>query len=170
DEVDRPLSPPEDLLREPTLDEPDVTSPRDESRLEELEPIFGHALVAACEDIDCGVTVLGPRVNAQMRLGDDDHAADAVRIEPMKYRVHEGRARRECRILHASTDGRDVVEDPSIAIEEFGEEVATQIAHLGASSGWALQFEFGSISAFRLTCCVRGGGSHARGTTDREAN
>src|SRR5262249_14700744 len=78
---------------------------------------------------DGGVAILRPRVDGEVRLGDDDDAADSERVELVKYHVHDGGLRALGRLDHRRLHGFKAVERFCVAIEQLEQQVSSQCLH-----------------------------------------
>ena len=88
------------------------------------EPRIG--MVATRVKIHCGIAGFRPRVNRDMRLGENDHAGDALRFETMERDFHNSRSRCPCRADHHLADRIDVGECLGITARELTHDVRTQ--------------------------------------------
>jgi hypothetical protein len=85
--------------------------------------------VAAGEDVDGGVAILRPRVNRQVRLGDDDDSADAERVELVKHDVDDGGLSPLGRFHHGRLHGVQTVDGLCVAVEQLEQQVTPQCLH-----------------------------------------
>ena len=95
---------------------------------------FGHVVISAPR-VDlraAGVNVYGskivfrPRVNGQVRFGDDDDAGNAVRVKGMENDVHNVRMRVFGGIDHDGFDFVHVVENFGVAVIQLDEEMPAE--------------------------------------------
>src|SRR6476661_1799113 len=98
-----------------------------------LDEVVGRHLglehVAAGEHVDRGVAVLGPGVDRQMRLGDDDDSADAKRVELVKDDVDDGGLGSLGRFHHGRLHGVQTVQGLCVAVEQLEQQVTPQCLH-----------------------------------------
>src|SRR5216684_2720362 len=85
--------------------------------------------VAAGEDVHRGVAILRPRVNRQVRLGDDDDSADAERVELVKNDVDDGGLGPLGRFDHGRLHGVQTVDGLCVAVEQLEQQVTPQCLH-----------------------------------------
>src|SRR6266851_534588 len=85
--------------------------------------------VAAGEDVHRGVAILRPRVNRQVRLGDDDNSADAERVELVKNDVDDGGLGPLGRFDHGRLHGVQTVDGLCVAVEQLEQQVTPQCLH-----------------------------------------
>ena len=85
--------------------------------------------VAAGEQIDRREAVLGPGVDREVGLGDDDHARDTVRRERVNHLVERGCPGEHDRGDQGRLDARGVIEELAIAPVVLAEQVPTQCLH-----------------------------------------
>ena len=88
-----------------------------------LGGLFKAAGVAAGEDIDCRVAVLGPRVNADMRFGDYDNAGYALGAELMKRVAYDRSADAFGCFDERRLNRSQIIEDIGIALTKFHQYV-----------------------------------------------
>src|SRR5712671_4981315 len=98
-----------------------------------LDEVVGRHLglehVAAGEHVDRGVAILGPGVDRQMRLGDDDDSADAKRVELVKDNVDDGGLSPLGRLHHGRLHGVQTVKGFRVAVEQLEQQVTPQCLH-----------------------------------------
>jgi hypothetical protein len=98
-----------------------------------LDEIVGRHVglehVAAGEHVHRGVAVLGPGVNRQVRLGDDDDSADAKRVELVKDDVDDGGLSPLGRLHHGRLHGVQTVQGFRVAVEQLEQQVTPQCLH-----------------------------------------
>jgi hypothetical protein len=98
-----------------------------------LDQVVGRRLglehVAAGEDVHRSEAVFGPRVDGEVRLGDDDNAADAKRVELVKHDVDDGGLGALRRLHHGRLHGLKAVERFRVAVEQFEQQVSPQCLH-----------------------------------------
>src|SRR5690606_14739 len=90
--------------------------------------------LAAGKHIDGRVSEFGPRMDGQMRFGNDDHSADALRAELVERYLPNFRAAQKSSVHHDLLDGFAVVQDLRVTPVRFAQDVTTQsLLHLSAS-------------------------------------
>src|SRR5206468_4228621 len=98
-----------------------------------LDEIVGGRLrledIAAGEHVDGGVAVFRPSVNGEVRLGNNDDATDAERIELVENHIHDGRLRTLGRLDHGRLHGLEAVERFRVAVEQLEQQVSPQCLH-----------------------------------------
>ena len=106
-----------------------------EGGLERLVRAPGIDGVAAGEDVDGGVEVLGPGVDGEVALLDRHGAGDAAGREAVEVGVHDGGADLRGRGQQAPADVLDVVQQAPGATVEIDQEMAAEGAR-GGAGGW----------------------------------
>ena len=81
---------------------------------------------AAGKHIEGSKIIFGPRMNRQMRFGDDHHAGDAVRIEGVKHHIHNPGFGVFGRFNHDGFNFMNIVQDFGIAVVEFDEQMSSE--------------------------------------------
>lgn len=84
---------------------------------------------AAGEYVQRGISELGPRVNGQMRLRNDDDAADSLWTELVKSYFPNLCPGCQSRAYHNVLNFADVIEDVWIASVDLGKHVTAQSVH-----------------------------------------
>ena len=87
-----------------------------------------RAGVAAGEEVDRGLAPLGPGVDRQVRLGDDDDARDPLRREPVEVDAEDVRPHRGDGVDERRLDDGGVVERRERGSGEVEEEVSPERA------------------------------------------
>src|SRR5438093_301547 len=95
-----------------------------------LDEVVGGDLglqhLAAGEDVDGCVAVLGPRVDGEMGLRDDDDAADAERIELVEDDVDDGRLSQPRGLHQGALHSFQVVDGIWSAIKQLEKQMSSQ--------------------------------------------
>ena len=87
--------------------------------------------VSAGEDVDGCVAVLGPRVDGEVGLGDDDDPTDALGSELVEGFVDDGSAAFDGGVVHRDFDGVRVVEQRLITVVAFHQDLDSKRFHGG---------------------------------------
>ena len=112
------------------------------------EVVGGHLRLerlAAGEDVHGGVPVLGPGVDREVGLGDDDHAADPERVELVKDDVDDGRLSPLGGLDHRALHGLKAVDGLRVAVEQLEQQVTPQSLHLSPPLASRLSSLFTSL-------------------------
>jgi hypothetical protein len=80
-------------------------------------------------EVDRGVAGLGPGVDREVRLLDQEHARHALRAEAMEAAVEHPRARRVGRVAQEDLEAGHVVEDDRVAPAVLDEQVVAERVH-----------------------------------------
>src|SRR5207249_978779 len=95
-----------------------------------LDQIAGRDLrlegVPAREDVDGCISVLGPGVDGEMGLGDDDDAADAEGVELVEDDVDDGGLGSLRRLDQGFLHRLEAVDHVGVAIEQLDQQVPSQ--------------------------------------------
>lgn len=89
-------------------------------------------MAAAGVDVHGGEVVLGPCMDGEMGLRDDDHAGDAARGESVEYDVEDHGPSGFGRCDHAFLDSGHVAESGGGAAVQLDKEVPSKGAGTGA--------------------------------------
>src|SRR2546430_1983151 len=81
---------------------------------------------SAREDVDGCISVLGPRVDGEMGLGNDDDAADAEGVELVEDDVDDGGLGSLRRLDQGFLHRLEVVDHVGVAIEQLDQQVPSQ--------------------------------------------
>ena len=91
--------------------------------------LFGHRVIAAGEDINCGITTLGPGVDRDVRFSEQGQSRDALGLEAVSDQVEKSGTS----TLRCCRDGGSqkcfVVEPAGIALVELEDAVLAD--HVG---------------------------------------
>src|SRR5690242_3195330 len=90
---------------------------------------LGLEHLAAREHVDGGVPILGPGVDRQVRLGDDDDSADAERVELVKDHVDDGGLGSLRGFHHGRLHVVQTVDGFCVAVEQLEQQVTPQCLH-----------------------------------------
>ncbi len=88
---------------------------------------MGVDVIAAGKGIDGGVAQLGPRMDRQMRLGEDRHPRKAVGLKPVDVDAQERGTRPAGRFGEEPLEKRLVIDRLPIAEGEVGQHLSSQL-------------------------------------------
>jgi hypothetical protein len=81
---------------------------------------------AARKNVEGSEIIFRPGMNRQMRLGNDDHAGDPVRVKRMEDDIHDPRMRMFGRFHHDGFNFMNIVQDFGIAMVKFDQKMSSK--------------------------------------------